>query len=129
MDCFWINPTWSAYVITVDGKWAGFALTNDDVITHGNTRAIFEFFVVRKYRRRGVGRHAAQTIMEMSPANWEIRVLEKNEAARRFWAALLDEVWPATHHMATLNNEHWQGPVFSVDTRTSGPKVIVCSPR
>lgn len=118
LDCFWINPNWSAYVITVEGKWAGFALTNDEVHIPGNTRAIVEFFVVRKYRRQGVGKLAVQAIMNANPGFWEIRVLEKNLDARRFWTGLLDKLCPAKYSEALLNDERWQGPVFSVDTQS-----------
>lgn len=118
LDCFWINPNWSAYVITVEGKWAGFALTNDEVHIQGNTRAIVEFFVVRKYRRQGVGKFTVQAIMDANPGCWEIRVLEKNLVARRFWTGLLDKLWPAKYSEALLNDERWQGPVFSVDTQS-----------
>jgi len=117
LDCFWINPNWAAYVIAVEGKWAGFALTNDEVHVQGNTRAIVEFFILRKYRGQGVGRLAAQAIMDLEPAHWEIRVLEQNQGAQRFWAGLLDKLWPAKYNKALLNDERWHGPVFSVDTR------------
>ena len=105
LDCFWINPNWSAYLIVVDGKWAGFALTNDEVHIQGNTRAIVEFFVVRKYRGQGVGRLAAQAIMDLKPAYWEIRVVQQNQAAQRFWARLLDELWPTKHNEALRDDE------------------------
>ena len=117
LDCFWINPNWSAYVITVEGKWAGFALTNDEVHIQGNTRAIVEFFVVRKYRAQGIGRLAAQAIIDANPAHWEIRVLEQNQDARRFWTRLLNELWPAQHSEAVLSDERWHGPIFSIDTQ------------
>ena len=117
LDCFWINPGWAAYVIKVDGHWAGFALINDEVQLEGNTHAIVEFFVVRKYRGQGVGAHAAQAIMTMTPARWEIRVIEENRPAQAFWAGLLQRQWPASHRTVLLDNEAWHGPVHAVDTR------------
>lgn len=120
LDCFWVNDGYAAYVIKVDDKWAGFVLTNDEVHIPGNTHAIVEFFVVRKYRRQGVGAHAARAILGM-PACWEIRVIERNLAARRFWQALLTAAWPDRQRMAMLDGEQWQGPVFSVDTRADPP--------
>jgi predicted acetyltransferase len=117
LDYFWIHPNWSAYVIVVEGKWAGFALINNEVHIQGNTLAIVEFFVVRKYRRQGVGKLAAKAIMDANPGSWEIRVLEQNLDARRFWTGLLDKLWPAKYSEALLNDERWHGPVFSVDTQ------------
>lgn len=116
LDCFWVNPAWSAHVIKVDGKWAGFVLTNDEVQVDGNTRAIVEFFVVRKYRGQGVGRYAAHSIMTSCPAKWEVRVIAANHAARQFWQALMNTAWPSGYQLAVLDNEHWDGPIFSVDT-------------
>ncbi|MYM33823.1 GNAT family N-acetyltransferase [Duganella sp. FT94W] len=109
LDCFWINPAYAAHVIKVDGKWAGFALVNDETYLPGSTRAMLEFFVLRKYRKHGVGRHAAQAILAMTPASWEIRVIAQNPAAATFWQTIAG---PA---VTTLDNDQWQGPVFTVD--------------
>ena len=115
-DLFWTNPAWSAYVMKVNNIWAGFVLTNDEVLTEGNTRAIAEFFVVRKYRGQGLGSKAAEKIMTTYPAKWEVRVIEENKAARNFWETLINTSWPGRFELALLDNEHWQGPIFSVDT-------------
>lgn len=55
LDYFWFEPTHAAFVVTVDQKLAGFVLVDNDVKLEGSERAITEFFVMRKYRRRGVG--------------------------------------------------------------------------
>lgn len=120
LDLFWENPAWSAYVIKVDNKWAGFVLISDEVLIESNTRAIAEFFVVRKYRGQGLARKAAEKIMTMCPAKWEVPVIEENHAARKFWQALMASSWPGKCELALLDNAHWQGPVFSVDTRVGG---------
>lgn len=116
LDSFWIDPAYAAHVIKVDGKWAGFALVNDEVHVPGNTRAMLEFFIVRKYRRHGVGSHAARRILGMAPACWEIRVIHENTAAAAFWRTLLATCWPDRHACANLDDSRWHGPVFSVDT-------------
>ena len=123
LDCFWVNPAWSAYVIRVDEKWAGFALTNDEVLMPGSTSAMVEFFVVRKYRGRGVGRRAAQEIMTRCPGKWEVRVIQENHGAHAFWSSLLKTAWPASYQNIMLDGEAWHGPVFSVDTRATTPAI------
>ncbi|QBE61665.1 GNAT family N-acetyltransferase [Pseudoduganella lutea] len=128
LDCFWIKPAWSAYVIKVDDKWAGFVLTNDEVHTLGNTCAIVEFFVVRKYRGRGVGRLAAREILSQCPARWEIRVIQENQAAQAFWESLLLTAWPAGYQRVLVNSREWHGPIFSVDTRTTAPVKLQAYP-
>jgi predicted acetyltransferase len=44
-----------------------------------------EFFVLRKYRRQGLGRDAAQTIFRRLPGPWTVRQQLTNPAATAFW--------------------------------------------
>jgi predicted acetyltransferase len=44
-----------------------------------------EFFVVRGYRRRGVGTFVAHEVWKQFPGQWEVRVMASNDLAHRFW--------------------------------------------
>jgi predicted acetyltransferase len=46
---------------------------------------MFEFFVVRAVRARGVGRAAAEALFALHPGAWEIPFQEENATAARFW--------------------------------------------
>jgi protein involved in polysaccharide export with SLBB domain len=46
-----------------------------------------EFFVLRKFRRRGVGRRMAGLVWNEHPGEWLVRVLEANAPAVLFWRA------------------------------------------
>jgi aminoglycoside 6'-N-acetyltransferase I len=48
-----------------------------------------EFFIVRAYRRTGVGRRAAEELFRRFPGQWELYVLAKNLNAQAFWRAVL----------------------------------------
>jgi predicted acetyltransferase len=70
---------------------AGFALVLP--ITDGSgDRAIDEFFVLRKYRRLGVGRAAATAILSGAPGRWIVQGTRHNAAARAFWRAVARDV-------------------------------------
>ncbi|HEX3470932.1 MAG TPA: GNAT family N-acetyltransferase, partial [Silvibacterium sp.] len=43
------------------------------------------FFVVRGWRRRGIGTEIACEVWRRFPGRWEVRVMESNHAALRFW--------------------------------------------
>ena len=78
------------FVIRVGGRLAGFALVSNRSHYAGTgVREISEFFVLRKYRRRGVGTHAARMLFERFPGRWELAELTWNVAARRFWRRLI----------------------------------------
>jgi predicted acetyltransferase len=55
-------------------------------------RAIDEFFILRKYRRLGVGRAAAGAIMTAAPGRWVVQGTRNNLGARTFWSQVIDEV-------------------------------------
>ena len=44
-----------------------------------------EFFVLRKYRRGGVGTDAARAVFARFPGEWQTRQQFVNEAAIAFW--------------------------------------------
>jgi predicted acetyltransferase len=47
--------------------------------------SIAEFFIMRKYRRRGVGREVAYKLFEMFKGRWSVFWLESNLPAKTFW--------------------------------------------
>lgn len=70
---------------------AGFAIVDEGSRITGapDVHDMREFFVLRKYRRLGVGRDTATTLLARFPGPWEIRVLEQNVAALSFWRAVV----------------------------------------
>ena len=44
-----------------------------------------EFFVMRKYRRRGIGRQAAADVFARFAGPWQVRQQRSNPAATAFW--------------------------------------------
>jgi predicted acetyltransferase len=81
------------FLIRVDGKLAGFALVDQGSRISDDPTIVDmgEFFVLRRYRRSGVGRHVAQLLFDRYPAVWEVRQLPRNMAAQAFWRRIIDE--------------------------------------
>jgi predicted acetyltransferase len=52
---------------------------------------VAEFFVLRRYRRSGVGRRAAFLLWDRLPGRWTVRVSEGNRGALPFWAGVIAE--------------------------------------
>jgi predicted acetyltransferase len=117
LDYFWHEPTHAAFLVTAEGKLAGFVLVDDEVKLDGNERSITEFFVMRKYRRMGVGRHIAHEVFNRLPAAWEVAVLERNRPAQEFWRKVIDDYTHGAFQEAFLNDDEWHGPVFSFHSR------------
>jgi predicted acetyltransferase len=93
LDHYWTDPGRVPLLIRVEGKLAGFALAcprdgEDDAAES----FIAEFFVLRKYRRRGVGRLAARRVFAMFPGRWAVREVLENVTAQAFWRSVIAEL-------------------------------------
>jgi predicted acetyltransferase len=117
LDYFWFEPTHAVFVIRVEGKLAGFVLVDNDVKLEGSEREICEFFVLRKYRRQGVGRQAALVVFDQIRTKWEVDVMAPNVPAIDFWRKVIAEYTGGKYEETLLDNEDWKGPVFTFDNR------------
>src|SRR5215216_2568053 len=84
LDHYWTDADRHPFFIRVDGRLAGFAL-----VRSGRPHDMAEFFVMRKYRRAGVGTEAARLVLGRFPGSWEVRQLEANVAGSNFWRSAI----------------------------------------
>lgn len=111
LDRFWQHP----YLMYADGELAGFALVIRGCPITGQSDCWFmaEFFVLRPYRRRGLGRAAVERLLANHPGSWHVTVLQSNAPAMDFWQRALavhtPTVAPASH-----DGDDWQVMAFEV---------------
>jgi predicted acetyltransferase len=88
LPLYWSDPNRRPFLVRVDGKLAGLVLVKKGSELSGDETVwdMTEFFVVRRYRRRGIGTHVAHEVWRQIPGPWEVRVMESNHSAHRFWA-------------------------------------------
>ncbi|MCS7459308.1 GNAT family N-acetyltransferase [Paenibacillus doosanensis] len=92
IDHYWTEEGRYAYFLKADGKLAGFALVRKLEETAGEElhSSIAEFFVMRAYRGRGIGRFAAHKLFTAFPGRWKVAHLEKNHGAAAFWRSVIE---------------------------------------
>lgn len=84
LDDYWTDADRRPFLIDVDGRWAGFAL-----VRLGPPIDVSEFFVMRRFRRSGVGREAALQLFRKYPGEWQLRQLASNPSATSFWRSII----------------------------------------
>ena len=115
LDEHWRREGLSPLLIHVEQRTVGFALLN--TFSHGGgtvERNMGEFFVARKYRRRGIAMRAVREVLRQYPGRWEVAVAERNLAAKAFWPRAI----AAAPNVSDLvrregDGEHWRGPIWS----------------
>jgi predicted acetyltransferase len=120
IDHYWTEPGRFPFLIRVDGKWAGFALVSRFSYfkeTAESGHAFAEFFVMRRFRRQGVGRRAAFELFRRFPGRWEVAELVVNEGAQAFSRRIISEFSNGRFEEHFLENERWHGPVQVFDSQ------------
>jgi predicted acetyltransferase len=87
LDGYWTEEGHFPYMIKLDGRYAGFVLVTED----SESLSIAEFFIMKKYRREGLGKQVAKDIFGLHRGRWEIFQIEKNKPAQAFWRSVIKE--------------------------------------
>ncbi len=87
LPLYWNDPDRYPFLIKVDGRLAGLALVKrgSEVSDRKAVWDVGEFFVVRAYRRKGIGMKVAHEMWRRFPGPWEVRVMQSNRPALHFW--------------------------------------------
>ncbi len=115
---YWSQPERRfPFLIKCNTRVAGFAL-----VTRGSPATddpqvfdIVEFFVLRRYRRCGVGRKAAELLWNRLPGRWIVRVFEGNPGAVPFWSRIIEDFTgaPATELKRPGHPAAWRTFAFN----------------
>jgi len=90
---YWRESNRFPFLVRANGDLAGFVLVQQgsQVSGAGEIWDVAEFFVLRGYRRHGVGLRVAHDVWRMFAGSWEVRVTDKNLVARAFWKHAVSE--------------------------------------
>lgn len=117
---FWTDGKHRSFLVTVDGKLAGFVIVGDESYFGGpDRRQVSEFFVLRAYRRRGVGARAATRIFDMFPGKWEVIQLARNADAQAFWRAVIGRYTGDRFEDIERPDHDWAGRLQLFDSSVS----------
>ena len=99
------------------GKLAGLVLLNQYCYVQKGpeARSIAEFWVMRKYRRRGVGKAAATLVFDRFPSKWEVLQHGGNRPSYLFWEKVIDRYTGGQYVKAPIVTEEWEGQVITFD--------------
>ena len=119
LNAYWDDEDRAALLLKVGDHLAGFALLNGHA--HSGKPVDWnmgEFFILRKYRRSGVGTAAAQAVFAAFPGRWETAVARRNVTAQAFWKRLAKG--HGDMEGLNLSTPEWNGPIyrFTVATNT-----------
>ena len=112
LDRYWTAVDRAVWFIRVGGALAGFALL--DKTSHCRRSVdhnMGEYFIVRTFRRAGVGAQAAIDLINMHAGQWEIAVGLRNLPALKFWPRVVAAANASGVETLQGDGEVWSGPI------------------
>jgi predicted acetyltransferase len=94
LPLYWSEPERRfPFLIRYGTRVAGFVLATRGSPASDDPEVfdVAEFFVLRRYRRLGVGRRATFLVWDRLPGRWIVRVSEANTGALPFWGGVIAE--------------------------------------
>jgi predicted acetyltransferase len=117
LDSYWQQESRFALTIHAHGRLAGFILVNQwPALNRALDHAVGEFFVLRKYRRIGVGSRAAKILFKRWPGRWEVSVAWYNQPAQSFWRKAIASAIEGDVEECAGDGTRWAGPVLCFDS-------------
>ncbi len=105
-DAYWLEPERYPFFIKHADKLVGFALIRQ---LNQDQHSVAEFFVMKKYRRLGIGKRAAFLLFDMFQSEWHIAQEHNNLAAQTFWKSIVKE-YTNNNFQETFSNSQPKGP-------------------
>ena len=129
VDRYLRNPRLFAYLFLVDGHYAGFGLVDPDVSLPENELWMGQFFVLKRYRRMGVGSLAARHIFDQVRGRWEVGQMPLNHPAQAFWRRTIAEYTQGRFTEHELHDARWDGFIQCFDNSLGADAAAVADGR
>jgi predicted acetyltransferase len=97
-DAYFTEPERTALFIYDDKALVGFAMLNPfSYIDEHPDHVLAEFTIFPMYRKKHIGKCAAELILKTYRGRWEIKYNENNMAAKALWNKIADPYHPTKH--------------------------------
>lgn len=100
-----------AYVATQGSQYLGFALVAPAIVTRTEGHWMEQFFVLKRFRRSGVGYALARHVLLSHPGAWEVGQMPGNLAAQAFWRRVIGKITAGCYAEVQVTEGWWQGVV------------------
>lgn len=103
---YWSDPNAFPYLIHYEKELAGFAIIDKKGSDKHIEFNMAQFFILRKFKNKGVGKYVAFHCFDHYPGIWEVMVLPGNSGAYQFWKTIISEYTKNNYQEYTCRVAH-----------------------
>jgi predicted acetyltransferase len=97
-DHYFTEPERTAFFLYHDKALVGFAMIHPySYLDEHPDHVLAEFTIFPMYRKKHIGKQAAELILKTYGGSWEIKYNEKNTAAKALWTQIAAPYHPVRH--------------------------------
>lgn len=86
---YWEDKNSFPFIVRYKNEIVGFVIIDKKGSSAEIDFNMAQFFILRKFKTKGIGKYVAQKCFKEFPGIWEVMVLPGNEGAYRFWRATI----------------------------------------
>ncbi len=114
---YFTEPHRHAFIVYQSDEPCGFVLVNNDCRFDNSDFWMAEFFIMRKFQRRGLGTEVAHEIFRKFNGNWEVGVAYTAIGEQDFWRKCIYRFTESfTEQQTTKEHHNWRGVIFRFRT-------------
>lgn len=98
------KPGFWTHLAFADDNLVGFTMIRDYTVFQQPGRYVLEFFVVRGWRRQGIGKQMAHRLFDLYSGYWEVVQIAPNKPAIAFWKKSI-EAYVGSNYQETETHE------------------------
>jgi [ribosomal protein S5]-alanine N-acetyltransferase len=118
LDSYWSAPGKHAFVLRAGDEPAGFVLILADGSDPASDFSVTDFFVLRKFRGRGVGERIARQLFDRFPGRWKVEQFAAHKPAVAFWRAVVGRYCRGRFEQKNMDSQ--SGPLNVLLFRSDG---------
>jgi predicted acetyltransferase len=119
LPLYWKESNRYPFLIMANGHFAGFVFVRrgSEISNDADVWDMAEFFIIRGFRRLGLGMKVAQEIWKRFPGKWEVRVIDRNQKAKDFWGRAINEFLGKMIEPIPLDKDGKGWHIFSFESK------------
>jgi predicted acetyltransferase len=119
LPLYWTESDRYPFLVIANGHFAGFAFVRrgSEFSCDTDVWDMAEFFIVRGWRKLGLGKRVAQEIWTKFPGQWEVRVMNRNQQAKIFWERAINEFLNKEIQPIVIEKDGAVWDVFSFESK------------
>lgn len=104
---YWEDKNSFPFLVRFENEIAGFVIVDKKGSSPEIDFNMAQFFVIRKFKNKGIGRYLAHHCFKKFPGVWEVMVIPGNDGAYQFWKSVIKDYSDGNFNEYTKDVAHF----------------------